>query len=505
MEPDSLAAKEFARFDENVKQILADMFVDMSLDAGEKLSTIHAAGLGKKITAQKDGVKNKAGSTQALDEASGKPTNNVSSYSYDVLIKKPNMRVVDVGGTVPDNRTEIVAQAKKNAAKVGKADKKTDSVSVRVADIDTDVVLGTVGLKHGLDRRNKTIGLVTLKAGEILQSSIRINELVPKKDNVEASYVLIGMARTDDGELYVVRSLVNRYNHKLTSMDVLYAINAKKGNRLRSMRPGFQGPVTDSTISISDLLDYVNEYFPDILPEDVLKQYGYDRRPEGDLGMDALYKSPVRRDYSDRAMLADMFEQMVTNSKEHKALENYRKQMDEMLEIEEHLERVTAEIRRLSFAEGPRDTETLKKLKLQQKQAINRLNNYDNILLRLEKSGVLKAMIERNSKKVTQERIARAKEYYRERNERRESEIRQYYRESRRQAVERHDKAEIRKRIRMRDEFVLVTEEVLDKQTPMCYHHAIIYKKGGSTMLNIYLNHLNIGGRLAPGGAAQWD
>lgn len=104
---------------------------------------------------------------------------------------------------------------------------------------------------------------------------------------------------------------------------------------------------------------------------------------------------------SDRAMLVDLFEQMVTSSSEYKALQNYKKHMDEMLQIEEHLERVTAEIRRLSFAEGPRDTETLNKLKLQQKQAVNRLNNYDSILLRLEKSGVLSAMIERNRKTIT--------------------------------------------------------------------------------------------------------
>ena len=38
---------------------------------------------------------------------------------------------------------------------------------------------------------------------------------------------------------------------------------------------------TDSTISISDLLDYVNNYYPDILPESVLKHYGYENRPEG--------------------------------------------------------------------------------------------------------------------------------------------------------------------------------------------------------------------------------
>ena len=122
-----------------------------------------------------------------------------------------------------------------------------------------------------------------------------------------------------------------------------------------------------------------------------------------------------------------------------------------MLQLEEHLERLSAEIHRISFTEGPRDMEYLNKLKLQQKQARNRLNYYDNRLLGLEKSGVLKGIIERYRKQIAQEsnaRVAAAKTYYRERNEQRENEIRQYYRESRRQAVERHDMAEIRQRIR---------------------------------------------------------
>ena len=43
VEPDSMAAKEFAKFDANVKQILADIYVDMAIDAGENLSTIQNA------------------------------------------------------------------------------------------------------------------------------------------------------------------------------------------------------------------------------------------------------------------------------------------------------------------------------------------------------------------------------------------------------------------------------------------------------------------------------
>ena len=57
---------------------------------------------------------------------------------------------------------------------------------------------------------------------------------------------------------------------------------------------------TDSTISIADLLDYVNQYFLDILSEEVLKHYGHDSRPGGKLGEDVLYKLPVGEDTSPR-------------------------------------------------------------------------------------------------------------------------------------------------------------------------------------------------------------
>ena len=47
--------------------------------------------------------------------------------------------------------------------------------------------------------------------------------------------------------------------------------------------------LTDSTISIAELLDLVNQYFPQNLPEDALKHFGHDRRPDGDMADDMLY------------------------------------------------------------------------------------------------------------------------------------------------------------------------------------------------------------------------
>ena len=81
------------------------------------------------------------------------------------------------------------------------------------------------------------------------------------------------------------------------------------------MRPEFQHSVTDSTISIRSLLDYVNRYFPDVLPESVLRHYNHDRRPEGKLGENALYQ--LRDDVrTDRDVLSDAVDGDAANVRE---------------------------------------------------------------------------------------------------------------------------------------------------------------------------------------------
>ncbi|MBE6682430.1 MAG: hypothetical protein E7600_09140 [Ruminococcaceae bacterium] len=231
-------------------------------------------------------------------------------YSYSTLISKPDMKLTIVDEAVPDNRADIIEQAKKNASAVGIVDKTTKAISVYVDDIGDSVIIGAKGLQHGL-RRKSTLqtdatSIVTLKAGEIIKNSIRINELTPKYDNVDSAYALIGAAKNSNGDLYIVESVVNRFNNELVSMEVLYSVNAKKENRLSSMLPGIQPPVTDSTISIADLLQYVNRYFPDVLSESVLRQFGYTERPSGALGESVLYSKELFTD--DRTMSAEEIE-----------------------------------------------------------------------------------------------------------------------------------------------------------------------------------------------------
>ena len=351
---------------------------------------------------------------------------SVRDYSYDALVSKPDMEVTTVSGNVPKNRADVVYQAKQNAAKIGKFNTKDGSVSVHVKDIDRDVILGTYGLKHSLDRRMEVNAPVTMMAGKIIRNSIKINELTPEKSEADESYVLIGAARNDSGELYVVRSVVNKFSNELSSMDVLYAINAKKGNRLRSMRPGFQGPVTDSTISISELLDYVNEYFPDILPEDVLKHYGHDARPDGKLGESALYSDRDDGGMSNRQLLANALESSVQHEAEAKRLAEYKENIRKVSELQMQLGDLNNQIKELSFAKGIKDTKKIRELRDEKIKTENRINVIDGALLRLESMQAIKNVLERERERARQaaEKKGRAAlDEYRKSSEKKQSEI----------------------------------------------------------------------------------
>lgn len=98
---------------------------------------------------------------------------------------------------------------------------------------------------------------------------------------------------------------MNRSTNELTSVDVLYSINTKT-EPAGSLSPDVPTKVdylTGSTISISNLLDFVNKYYPDILSENVLKHYNYDSRPDGKLGESVLYQSRSNLSY-DRDLVA---------------------------------------------------------------------------------------------------------------------------------------------------------------------------------------------------------
>lgn len=214
----------------------------------------------------------------------------LKDYSYDALVRKPDMTLSVVEDADGLTRKEVIDKALEEAKKYGGVNQ-NGNVYVHVNDTDADVVISAKALRHGLDRRFTVNAPATLKVGEILQNAVRVNELVPKLDTVDATYVLMGAAKNKNNEPYIVQFVVNRASNEVMSVDVLYAINAKTepAGSLSPEITGVPATLTGSSISIADLLTYVNRYFPDVLPESVLRHFGHSERPAGKLGEGVLF------------------------------------------------------------------------------------------------------------------------------------------------------------------------------------------------------------------------
>lgn len=214
-------------------------------------------------------------------------------YSYESLVSKPDMSVTKITDGINYRaqgitRKDIVNDAVNNAKTVGRENENGNAV-IYVYDIAKEIIVPKKAIQHSLDRRIEVNGPVVTNIGNILKNSIRINALIPRNDNIEQSYVLIGAAKSRQNEPFIVSFVVNEFTNEVKSIDVLYSVNAKKEPAGSSKSPQLSTAATGSKISISDLLDYVNRYYPDILPEDVLRHYGYTVRPDGVIGESALY------------------------------------------------------------------------------------------------------------------------------------------------------------------------------------------------------------------------
>lgn len=372
--------------------------VQQMADALDKLSDLFVEGLGNVQTAA------------ATDEG---VSQQARDYSYAALTAKPDMQVTTVDDTAnyaasSEARKNIIARAIAAAKTVGSTNENGNAV-IHVDDTDTDVILSAKGLRHGLDRRFSTNAPVTLKAGEILKNAVRINELTPKKDTVDASYVLIGAAKNAKNEPYIVQFVVNRASNEVTSVDVLYSIGTKTepAGSLSPEVTDVPATLTGSTISISSLLDYVNRYFPDILPESVLKHYGYTARPDGELGESALFQ---KRGTSDREILTTTAEDSVKNERERELLAEYKDKVGRLEGYEARLSANRAELTELSYTGEKKNAKRIAQLKNEITQDTNRVTIVEGQLKELEGRSSLQDLLGREKDAIRVQQAARMRE-----------------------------------------------------------------------------------------------
>lgn len=343
-------------------------------------------------------------------------------YTYEYFVSKPDMKVTVVDDSVigqksSQARKNIVEQAVKNAASVGFYNQNGNAV-VHVDDIDTDITIQKNAIRHGLDRRFEINGPVSLKLGEILKNSIRINELIPRAETIEKAYSLIGIAKGKDNTAYPVLFVVNRHTNQITSIDVLYSLNAKKNQPvLSTQRFALNGTtLTGSIISISNLLEYVNRFFPDILPESVLKHFGHAERPEGSIGKNALYQTVNKEtDVTPRTILSNALLEIAQNDSERSTLQQYQKKIQEAEQIENLIQEQNQILRKAFDKEARgenRRTFHDEQVKAKNRKAIleNKLNRIDKELLRIEASKPLKDLLKRETQKAIKDTRKKAQE-----------------------------------------------------------------------------------------------
>ena len=203
---------------------------------------------------------------------------NSNDFTYDALVSKPAMKIIDIKSSVDTNttRADIIEKALENAKKHSVDSKSESGIYVKNSDSGTDILVGKNGLSHGLHRNYFKNAELTSHVGDFLENAILINRHNAREQGKKGS-IYLGLLR--DGEnLYIGRAITNDSN-VLEDVEALYALSNKKEsvahNRLDSgdnLRLD-----TDSEISIADFLNIVKDKYADVLPKNVLDNLNMER------------------------------------------------------------------------------------------------------------------------------------------------------------------------------------------------------------------------------------
>ena len=205
-----------------------------------------------------------------------------TDITYDSLISKPDMVISEVTTSFEEvsqlSRDDVIEKAKE---KLSSKKNSRGVITLHNTDTGEDIVIGKPGLSHGLRHDYEYTAMVTLNLESYLENAIKINEAVADKNRNHDSDILLGYGETAMGEripAYFVVSKLTTGKSELIEFGSLYSINAKKiAEDSTQGSPGFQSR-TSATISISELLDIVNNSYSDILPQSVADHYGVQRR-----------------------------------------------------------------------------------------------------------------------------------------------------------------------------------------------------------------------------------
>ncbi len=152
-----------------------------------------------------------------------------------------------------------------------------------------------------------------------------------------------------------------------------------------------------------------------------------------------------------RELLANALKRAATTDLEKQKIKEYQKKINSINTEEKKLRELKGQIKELSFAKGPRDTEKIKSLQYEANKIANRIKVYDKQLLRLEATKPLMEVVHREKdllRKKMEQRQRAAVQAVKERDMATIREIMNRNTESRKKAVEGRSKTQMRHKIR---------------------------------------------------------
>lgn len=305
------------------------------LVAAEKLylKAIEAAGyqyVNGKIMVPEDEESKKDLSYRNLD-ASDYYTNS-EIYSYDFLVSQKPMKTVFLpalskvkGEDGKINQKRVIEFGRENAKKVG--EEIDGEIYVTNNYTGTKYRITNDSIRHGLNgdqyrlRTNARLGAVV---GEIVQNAIPINGLKNTNPQTTGTYAMAAYTADSEGREFISIITVEQYSNAIVaidSYDVVHAISGRqKSSRDARLGTKPQGltPSTNisASISISQLLNFVNSTYQSILSDDVLQKLGEKRNLKG------YYSGRVLFSLKDE----NSVESHATNAKDNKRSTSYTKE-----------------------------------------------------------------------------------------------------------------------------------------------------------------------------------
>lgn len=205
----------------------------------------------------------------------------IKKYSYNELIKKPDMKITKISGISEDKfneykakRTNLIDDAIKNARLAGNEKNTDTAVYLHCDDLNEDIMISSKSLRHSAARFDNAYANICLNLSDIIKNSIAVNELIPRKGS-NGSVVLLGIAESDN-DYVLIRTIVNKRTWKANDYKIIYAINKQAIKKedvgvINTPKDYLknEGSHTSSINSISDNSEKVNNKNQTLKKEDV--------------------------------------------------------------------------------------------------------------------------------------------------------------------------------------------------------------------------------------------